>query len=192
MTWLRGERNELAVDRILDAAAALFAEHGLTGIGMDEIARAAGCSRATLYRYFESRRALQDAFARREALMIMEEVAAEVRDLPPGVDRGAETILAVLRAVRSRPDLKAWYAAGDIGVLHEIVRGSTVIEALVLGDQERVGDQDLAHWVLRLILSFLSVPGADEEEERRLISRFLSPVVTSSPTASADSVGGRT
>ena len=37
---------------ILDAAAALFAERGVNAVGMGEVARAAGCSRATLYRWF--------------------------------------------------------------------------------------------------------------------------------------------
>jgi len=34
-------------------------------------------------------------------------------------------------------------------------------------------DPDLAHWMLRIIVSFLTDPGADEAEERRLLSRFL-------------------
>ena len=33
---------------------------------MNEIARAAGCSRATLYRYFENREALRTAYVHRE------------------------------------------------------------------------------------------------------------------------------
>jgi len=40
-------------DRILDAAGELFAARGVSAVEMTDIARAAGCSRATLYRYFE-------------------------------------------------------------------------------------------------------------------------------------------
>ena len=39
-------------DAILDATAALVAEHGLTGVTMSQIARESGIGRATLYKYF--------------------------------------------------------------------------------------------------------------------------------------------
>ena len=60
--WLGSRRAEVAADRILDAAGALFAEHDVAGVGMNDIARAAGCSRATLYRYFENREVLHTAY----------------------------------------------------------------------------------------------------------------------------------
>ncbi len=53
--WLGARRIEVAADRILDAAERLWTERDHASIGMNEIARAAGCSRATLYRYFENR-----------------------------------------------------------------------------------------------------------------------------------------
>ena len=49
--WLAARRTEVAADRILDAAGELFAEQEAATVGMHEIASAAGCSRATLYRY---------------------------------------------------------------------------------------------------------------------------------------------
>lgn len=54
--WLGTRRAEVAADRILDAAGELFAHNDVSSVGMNEIAHAAGCSRATLYRYFENRR----------------------------------------------------------------------------------------------------------------------------------------
>ena len=56
--WLAERRTEVAADRILDAADELFARQEAATVGMNEIATAAGCSRATLYRYFENRDAL--------------------------------------------------------------------------------------------------------------------------------------
>ena len=64
--WLAARRNEVAADRILDAAEELYTQRDQASIGMNEIARAAGCSRATLYRYFENREALQTAYVHRE------------------------------------------------------------------------------------------------------------------------------
>ncbi|MFC7500779.1 helix-turn-helix domain-containing protein, partial [Nocardioides sp. GCM10030258] len=49
------DRRAPAVERILDAAGGLFAERGVDVVAMSDIATAAGCSRATLYRYFPDR-----------------------------------------------------------------------------------------------------------------------------------------
>lgn len=167
MTWLAQARDELAVERILDAAATLFAEHGLDGPGMEEVARAAGCSRATLYRHVPNRRALQVAFARREAQRILAAVTDRVRALS-GDERTAEAVLACLDEVRSRPHLARWYAATGTPVLAEVLRDSGVVDALAADG----ADPDRVRWLLRIVLSFLSDP-AGPAEERRLVRRFV-------------------
>ncbi len=48
-------------DTILDAAQKLFAEGGLHGVSIDEIAREVDVSPAILYRHFDSKQALYDA-----------------------------------------------------------------------------------------------------------------------------------
>jgi AcrR family transcriptional regulator len=47
--------------RYLDAALALFLEHGYHGVSMDQLVAACGGSKATLYRYFPSKTALFEA-----------------------------------------------------------------------------------------------------------------------------------
>ena len=74
-------------------------------------------------------------------------------------------MLACLRAVRARPYLLAWYADSGTAELSGILRDAVVPD---LGD-----DPDLAAWLLRITLSFLADPGADEAAERRLLERFL-------------------
>src|SRR4051812_44758041 len=65
--WLVGDVNVAATDRILDAAGKCFAERGVARTSIGDIARAAGCSRPTVYRYFDDRDALRTAFVHREA-----------------------------------------------------------------------------------------------------------------------------
>jgi AcrR family transcriptional regulator len=79
--WLATSRSEVAADRILDGAAALFTGRDAATVGMHEIARAAGCSRATLYRYFENREALHTAFVNREAYRLFRVVGDQIKDL---------------------------------------------------------------------------------------------------------------
>ncbi len=180
-TWLADEVSEIAAERILEAAEQLYAENGLDGISMDAVARAAGCSRATIYRYFENRRALQFAFAHREALRIVETIGNQIEPIADPHERAVEAVMAALREVRSKPTLLAWVGPGNAPQLNEIIRESPLIESFTarfVGEREDFPDLDLARWVLRSIVSFLSVPGTDEAEERRMVERFLAPLLT--------------
>lgn len=56
---------ETTPERILDAAAAEFAEHGFAGSRVDRIARRAGCNKQLLYHYFGSKEGLRQAVFRR-------------------------------------------------------------------------------------------------------------------------------
>jgi AcrR family transcriptional regulator len=73
-----------ATDRALTVAADLVARSGLAGVSMDDVAAAAGVSRATLYRLFPSKAALFGALLRRYSpfepvLAILDEIG----DRPP-------------------------------------------------------------------------------------------------------------
>lgn len=153
--------------RILDAAAELFVRDGVNAVGMGEIARAAGCSRATLYRYFEDRHALHLAFVHREARRIGALVAAETDSL-------GDAVLAAVRHVREAPELLAWFGAADAATTAELAQSSEVIEALGLA---AAGDETTARWLVRVIVSLLIVPGRDEAEERTMIERYVVPGV---------------
>jgi AcrR family transcriptional regulator len=174
--WL--DRGGAATERILDATAELVTEHGVDGIAMAAVAEAAGCSRATLYRYFPDRRALQLAFVEREAGRVGRRVAADVaavegRRTPEA--RVTEGVLAALRHVRGNPALAAWFRVGDAGVSAELSHSPVVVDSVAawLGSDDR----DVARWLVRVIDSLLTVPGADEAEERRLVERFVAPVI---------------
>lgn len=153
--WLAEERTALAADRILDAAARLFAEHGVAGVGMAEVAAAAGCSRATLYRYWPDRGALRRAFVEREARRVAEQVAAET-------STPAEAVLLAVRLVRERPELAAWFTADGAGL------GAHAALALGLG-----GEDDDTRWLVRCIVSLLVMPGRDDADERLVVERYM-------------------
>ena len=178
--WLGDARAEVAVERILDAAADLFAEHGPTGVGMNDIATAAGCSRATVYRYFENRRALQLAFVNREALRLAQLIRDRTASIPDPGERLVTAVLTALELVRSTPTLAAWFESGA-DLASELAESSAIIEAVsvaFLADVGRdAGDQTRqARWIVRCILSLLTVPDPDE---RALIEEFVVPVLLS-------------
>lgn len=178
--WLRAEHASLAAEQILDAAGALFAEHGVAAVAMADVATAAGCSRATLYRYFDSRDALRSAYVHREARRIGAEVARRLGAEDEPRDRLVRAMAESLRLVREDSTLAAWFTAGDAGATARLAQSSAVIETLVarfLGDGEDPETRRRARWVVRVLVSLLAQPEADGDDERHVLEQFVAPVV---------------
>ena len=70
---------------------------------MGDVARAAGCSRATLYRYFADRHELHVAYVHREARRVGGLVAADVARVRDPEQRLATAVLSAVRRVRESP-----------------------------------------------------------------------------------------
>ncbi|MEO3784109.1 TetR/AcrR family transcriptional regulator [Actinocorallia sp. B10E7] len=178
--WLREERTGLAAERILDAAGGVFAERGVEATEMSHIARAAGCSRATLYRYFESRQALQVAYMHRQTHRVVDDVARRLQHLTDPRERLVEAVQAALAAVRENPVLAPWFTGADSAHTAGLADASPVLQSLCaafLGDPEDSDTQERARWLLRVILSLLSTPGRDPGDERQMVERFVVPVL---------------
>ncbi|MDC8983548.1 TetR/AcrR family transcriptional regulator [Mycobacterium marinum] len=186
--WLAAHRSEVAADRILDAAERLYTEHDPASIGMNEIARAAGCSRATLYRYFESREALRTAYVHRETLRLGREIMQQIGDIDDPRDQLITSITATLRMVRQRPALAAWFAStrppigGELAGQSEVIAGLAAAFLQSLGPEAPAAVERRARWTVRVIVSLLLFPGQDEADERAMLEEFVAPVVTPFPT----------
>jgi AcrR family transcriptional regulator len=180
--WLAASRNEVAADRILDAAAALFAKRDAAAVGMNEIAHAAGCSRATLYRYFENRDALHTAFVNREAYRLHRELADEIRGLSDPGERLVAGVTTALRMVRTSPALASWFAMTEPPIGGEVAEQSEVIKALTAAFLNSLGTEDAdaidrrARWLVRVITSLLIFPGNDEADEKQMLEEFVVPI----------------
>lgn len=178
--WLREERASVAVEQILDAAGVQFAARGVDTVGMAEVAAAAGCSRATLYRYFENRETLRAAFVHREARRVASVVSEKIEAFDDPGQQLIEAISLSLQMVRNDPILASWFAPGDAGNTARIARSSDVIGDIVaamLGDHGDPVVHRRAQWVVRVIVSLLTDPEADAAAERTLIEEFVVPVV---------------
>lgn len=187
--WLGDKRTEVAAEHILDAAAELFVEHGPTGVGMNDIARAAGCSRATVYRYFENRQALHLAFVNREALRLAQLIRGRTSHIPDPEERLVTAVITALELVRSTPTLAAWFEIGGADLASELASSSAIVEAFSTAFLADLGGgagdySRKARWTVRSILSLLTIP---DPEERALIEEFVVPVLLPRATARADS-----
>jgi AcrR family transcriptional regulator len=181
--WLAVRRTEVAADRILIAAGELFSKKDAATVGMHEIASAAGCSRATLYRYFENREALHTAYVHRESYRVYRETTEQISAVVDPRERLIEGILASLRNVRERPALASWFAATQRPIGGEIAEQSQVIESLTKAFLASLGpdDPDLAgqraRWLVRVMTSLLLFPGHNEADERSMLEQFVVPAV---------------
>ncbi len=66
-------------EHILDSAERLFSRHGVDGVAVRDLARAAGLTPSSLYNHFRSKQALYDAVLERDLKPLMEIIAAAVR-----------------------------------------------------------------------------------------------------------------
>ena len=181
--------------RILDAAGELFAERGVDAVEMQDIARAAGCSRATLYRYFENRAALHGAVVHREARA----VAARLSERMAGIADPRQKLLTglteSLHSVRESPALSAWFRNTSAGA--EAAGSSVAIHALTaafvrsLGPAEPEKADRRASWVRRVVTSLLISPGRDADDERAILEEFVLPVRLPAGLSPAEQSGRR-
>lgn len=58
-------QRDLRLNGLLDAAAALFVEKGVTGASLEDIAERAGVAKSTFYHYFQDRAAMIEALRKR-------------------------------------------------------------------------------------------------------------------------------
>ncbi|MCV7411765.1 TetR family transcriptional regulator [Mycobacterium florentinum] len=181
--WLASSRSEAAVDRILDAAEQLYTARDSDSIGMNEIARAAGCSRATLYRYFENREALRTAYIHRETHRLGRDIIARTGGIEDPREKLVASILVTMEMVRENPALASWFATTRPPIGGELAGQSDVIAALAAAFLHSLGPHDpavierRARWAVRVIVSLLTYPGRDENEERAMIEEFVVPVI---------------
>jgi AcrR family transcriptional regulator len=94
------ERREL----ILDAALEVFAGRGFHGSSIDEIAQAAGVSKALIYEHFPSKRDLHVSLLERNVQEIFERLADAAATSDPGEVRLRKGVDAFLEFVETRRD----------------------------------------------------------------------------------------
>lgn len=135
---------------ILEAAREAFAEGGYHRTSLDQIAEAAGVSKALLYEHFDSKRELHAAMLEAHVTDLLERINAALADADPGEARlraGAEAFFSFLEERRGAaaimlrstgdPDVAEWLARLRDQVASEIVALMTAeVAGLVARDPE--------------------------------------------------------
>ena len=176
-------------DRAVQAVLACVARHGIAKTTFDDVAREAGCARATLYRYFGGKRQLVRLTVTREAARI----AAGIRDAadaePTLEDAVVAMVVSAARELREHraieflfafePEAVLPHVTFDAGNRFLVAAGCAVAPALTrfLPSEraERAGE-----WLARVVFTHAVSPTSpidltDEAAARALVHEFVLP-----------------
>jgi AcrR family transcriptional regulator len=132
---------------ILDAALEVFAARGFHGSSIDDIAGAAGISKALIYEHFDSKQDLYLALVGLHTGELFERLAENAGVGPPSAERLERGVETFFRFVEERRD--AWRmlfreaADPDVAaVLDRIVAGVTALVAQLIAQDPAVHEAD--------------------------------------------------
>ncbi len=178
--------------RIVDAALRRIASSGLAGMTLDDIAREAGVSRATVYRTFPGgRAAVLAAAAETEIARFMSAVAVEMgaaRDLESTLVAGIGTAARRIdghrvlhRLLDDDPGLVVVHIA--FGRLDRVVARVGAVTAPFLARWMDAHDAvRIAQWAARIVISYAATPApgldlTDDGDVTHLVRTFVLPGV---------------
>jgi len=181
-------------ERLLDAAEGCLEQFGPQKTSMEDVARAAGMSRATVYRYFENRDALLLGVASRQAATLATEAIKFLAQFNTISDWLVEGCLFTLREIPKRPVFASLTTSLDAGAASKIMLGSSgmiqigvnVLRPMFANAKQQgllrddVDIDMLIEWLLRVLWTYLNAPSqvaTDEDSMRRLFHMLLIPAV---------------
>ena len=184
----QAERSQTTRAALIAAARGLFAEHGYTGVGTEEIVRAAGVTRGALYHHFADKRELFEAVYEQVEVELAERIASGALESGAGspldaMRAGAEMFLQACTepeaqriALLDGPSVLGWDRWREIAAEH----GLGLIEASLRAaiDAGAISDQPLrplAHVLMGALdeAAMLVARAEDPEAMRAEVGRTL-------------------
>jgi AcrR family transcriptional regulator len=181
-------------ERILDAADACYAQYGIGKTTVEDVARAADLSRATVYRHFRTHDDLLLAVVAREAARTADEARRRLRRYRDVGSWIVEGLLFCLDEIPARPALARLFSPDALGAASRLVLSSE--QLLRIGtdllrpvfeparEQGRLREglelDALMEWVFRILVSYLAAPShvaPSRPAMRRLLRRMILPAV---------------
>ena len=176
--------------RVVEAALRCIARWGVAKTTLDDVAREAGCSRATVYRAFPGgKEGLLDAVARTELHRFFERVGRRLAEATTVEDLVVDGIVEAHAALTSHEALQFLLRHEPEIVLPKITfhRAELVLGVVTafaapylapyLGESDAAA---VAEWVARLVLSYTLCPSelhdlSSPDDVRRLVRTFVLP-----------------
>lgn len=176
--------------RILDAAIECFASTGIRGTALHEIARRAGCSRATLYRMFPGGRDdVISGVVDLEASRLFSAVAVRVgraETLEEGLSEGIhelacffQTHTLLMNLIERDPEMVLPHLS--FGGLERVIAGAVDLGAPLLGRWvDHRAARRFTEWAVRFAMGYVLSPPegtdiSDSDAALRMVERYILP-----------------
>lgn len=180
--------------RLVDAAEACYHRYGVAKTTVEDVAEAARVSRATVYRYFNGRDELLLAVLLRHARVFLGRLESRLTAQPDTAEAIVDGIAYTIRSVRKDETLMLLFTPESAGVTSSIAGTSQALFELSIGflrpmleaareaGQLRPGvtADDAAEWLLRAILSLISIEGPKrrtDAQTRDLVRIYVVPAI---------------
>jgi AcrR family transcriptional regulator len=153
---LQARKQQVVRDALSTAAESLFLERGFESVTVEEIARAAGVSRRTFFRYYESK---EDVMAERTHLhgeQLLAELAARPIDEPP-LMAIRNALIPALTQILGEPEL--------VRDTIRLLRETSALRRAVMERRNRLEERIAALMVRRM--------GADSSDNTPMLLAFL-------------------
>lgn len=191
-------KNQLPLyDRILQAAGTAMEQEGIDALRLDRVARAVGCSRSSLYRYFDAKEALILAVLEKRVIAMAQRIEIELEPVEDAADRLITGIVRAVELAHSDPQFVALFSEPNSPTVVRIA-GTALPQLLepVIGAllplaadggllPEDVPTEEAARWVVMIVvglLTFDSSRAADRDALVQYLERFLIPSLTGAGT----------
>lgn len=184
--------------RILDAAEECLRRFGAANTTMEDVAEAAGISRATLYRYFNGRDGVLLGVAGRDMERYLSRLGTHLDSFTDPHDALLEFCIRVIRSARRDDTLALLFGrnndpgrgAPPPGAFDMLFARSVAFLSPYLEYWQQAGaihaeldPSDAAEWTLRAVASLIMIPGVTPRQGDELeayLRRFLLPALITS------------
>lgn len=175
--WSREDDPRQAADRLLDAAGEVFTELGLVEAGVSDIARAAGCSRGTVHRYFSTGDELRGAWLERETNRVMDLLADRLATITDPEEMIVTAFGELVVEIAGRPADQAWFTPEASGLMWSLVAASSLLDRHMSAFVRAVDD--------RAVVAGRARPDLDHEAATDALQRFAASLLSSPPETPA-------
>lgn len=184
----RSQGKESIEERIIDAAYRCFERYGIAKTTIEDIARDAGVSRPTVYKYYPGKEAILDHIATQETVKVNVEVRRRLVRKDDFAELLTEALLLVIRVADRNPYIRRMVESHEFQIaalsrssaMQKLQRewwGRMLAHAAERG--ELASDLDIDEVILWLshsqsmLMTQVENPDVDDAFLRRLIRRFI-------------------
>lgn len=180
--------------RVVDAAERYVERRGLGRIRIEEIADEAGCSRATIYRYFADRDELIRAVMVRRAAEIAERLTQQLAGFDDPAELLVEGVLRGIEGLRADACFESFWGPTSQPVTARVAGGSTALNEVIAGALEpllrlaedtgrlrpEIAPSEAAEWTFLVSIALATIASPVDrtrDEQAAFLRKFLVPAL---------------